>query len=210
MINPLRLAVGVVGFYGAALVGTALLPPVLMKMPEAVAGSTAQAFPAPHSGYPAARDTERGIVDDPVAKRRRPKLWTVRTRFDALIESVASSHQVEPALVKAIVQAESAFDPNAISRSGALGLMQVLPETASRFSIEDLSDPHQNLLAGVQYLKYLIELFDGNITMAVAAYNAGPSRVRRYRRVPPFSETRNYLTKVMGLRVAYADQLRRS
>lgn len=210
MNNALRLAVGVVGFYGAALVGTALFPPGLMKMPEAAAGSTVHTFPAPHAGFPAARKTERGVVDDPVARRRRPKLWTVRTRFDALIESVASAHQVEPALVKAIVQAESAFDPNAISRSGALGLMQVLPATASRFSIEDLSDPHQNLLAGVQYLKYLIELFDGNITMAVAAYNAGPSRVRRYRRVPPFSETRNYLTKVMGLRVAYADQLRRS
>lgn len=210
MKNPLRLAVGVMGLYGAALVGTASLPSVLMTIPEAAAGSTVETFPAPDAGFPGAREAERGIVDDPVAKRRRPKLWTVRSRFDALIESVANSHQVEPALVKAIVQAESAFDPDATSSSGALGLMQVLPETASRFSIEDLSDPRQNLLAGVQYLKYLIGLFDGNITMAVAAYNAGPNRVRRYRRVPPFRETRNYLTKVMGLRVAYADQLRRS
>lgn len=210
MKNPLRVAVGVMGLYGVALVGAASLPPALMTMPEAAAGSTVETPSAPDTGSPAAREAERGIVDDPVAKRRRPKLWTVRSRFDALIESVANAHQVEPALVKAIVQAESAFDPDAASSSGALGLMQVLPETASRFSIEDLSDPHQNLLAGVQYLKYLIGMFDGNITMAVAAYNAGPNRVRRYRRVPPFRETRNYLTKVMGLRVVYADQLRRS
>lgn len=205
MKKALRLAAGVVGLLAFALIGAALLPPAV----TAIAGAKAQVYPAPHTGFPAVK-LPRGMVDDPVAKRRLPKLWTVRTRFDALIESVARRHGVDPALVKAIVQAESAFDPNAVSRSGARGLMQVLPETASRFSVENLLDPHQNLKAGVQYLKHLIDLFDGNVTMAVAAYNAGPSRVRRYRGVPPFSETRNYLTKVMGLRFAYADQLRRS
>lgn len=209
MKKTLRLAVGVLGFQGVALVGTALISPVLTAMPDAIATASAQSRPAPQMGFVVAK-ARRGIVDDPVAKRRRPKLWTVRSRFDELIASVATSHEVDPALVKAIVQAESAFDPDAKSRSGALGLMQVLPETASRFAIEDLSDPQQNLEAGVKYLKYLIELFDGNVTMAVAAYNAGPSRVRRYRGVPPYNETRNYLTKVMGLRIAYADQLRRS
>lgn len=207
MKKTLRLAAGVVGFLGVALIGAALSPSALTAIPGAKA--SVQVCPAPHAGFPAVK-LPRGIVDDPVAKRRQPKLWTVRTRFDALIESVARHHDVEPALVKAIVQAESAFDPNAVSSSGARGLMQVLPETASRFSIKNLLDPHQNLKAGVQYLKHLIELFDGNITMAVAAYNAGPNRVRRYRGVPPYSETRNYLTKVMGLRFAYADQPRRS
>lgn len=209
MKKTLRLAVGVVGFYGVALAGVSGVSSILTTVPDVIAEASAQNRPAQEAGFDVAK-TARGIVDDPVAKRRRPKLWTVRTRFDELIKSVATSHEVDPALVKAIVQAESAFDPDAVSRSGARGLMQVLPETASRFSIENLSDPHQNLKAGVKYLKYLIEQFDGNLTMAVAAYNAGPNRVRRYKGVPPYSETRNYLTKVMGLRIAYADQLWRS
>lgn len=209
MKKTLRLAVGVVGFYGVALVGVSGLSSILTAVPGAIAEASAQDRPAQEAGFDVAK-AARGIVDDPVAKRRRPKLWTVRTRFDELIKSVATSHEVDPALVKAIVQAESAFDPDAVSRSGARGLMQVLPETASRFSIENLSDPRENLKAGVKYLKYLIEQFDGNVTMAVAAYNAGPNRVRHYKGVPPYSETRNYLTKVMGLRIAYADQLRRS
>jgi soluble lytic murein transglycosylase-like protein len=209
MKKTLRLAVGVVGLYGMALAGTAVLSSVFTALPDPVADASAQSRTSAQAGMPAA-SRSRGIVDDPMAKRRRPKLWTIRSRFDSLIESVATSHGVDPALVKAMVQAESAFDPNAVSRSGARGLMQVLPATASRFAISNLLDPQQNLRAGVKYLKHLIELFDGNVVMAVAAYNAGPNRVRRYQGVPPYSETRNYLTKVMELRSAYADQLRRS
>lgn len=136
--------------------------------------------------------------------------WTVRTRYDGLIQFVAQKHDVDPALVKAIVQAESGFDPYAVSHAGARGLMQVLPETASLFSIENLSDPQQNLRAGVLYLKHLLELFDQNVTMAVAAYNAGPNMVRLHQGVPPFNETRRYLAKVLGLRDAYASQSQRS
>ncbi len=209
MKRTLRLASGLMGLGSIALIGMTLSSSVVSSVHELTATASAQTASASRAGLPAAR-THRGIVEDPVAKRRLPKLWTVRTRFDALINTVARRHGVDPALVKAIVQAESAFDPNAVSRSGARGLMQVLPETASRFSIVNLSDPGQNLKAGVLYLKHLIELFDGNVTMAVAAYNAGPNRVRRYRGVPPYSETRNYLTKVMGLRTAYADQRRSS
>jgi soluble lytic murein transglycosylase-like protein len=209
MNKTLRLAVGVVGFCSIALVGSIWFSPAVPGMSGAIAKAMAQSFPGSRPEVTTTTQP-RGIIDDPVAKRRQPKLWTVRTRFDKLIELVSRRHDVDPALVKAMVQAESGFDPTAVSSSGALGLMQVLPETASRFSIEDLSDPHQNLKAGVKYLKYLIELFDGNVIMAVAAYNAGPSRVLRYRGVPPFSETRNYLTKVMELRTAYAGQLQPS
>lgn len=197
------------GLGSVALVGMTLSSSVVTTVYEVTASPSAQTAAASQAGSPAAR-ARRGIVADPVAKRRLPKLWTVRTRFDALINTVARRHGVDPALVKAIVQAESAFDPNAVSRAGARGLMQVLPETASRFSIVNLSDPGENLKAGVLYLKHLIDIFDGNVTMAVAAYNAGPNRVRRYRGVPPYTETRNYLTKVMGLRTAYADQRRSS
>ncbi|MDZ7840433.1 MAG: lytic transglycosylase domain-containing protein [Gammaproteobacteria bacterium] len=209
MKRTLRSAAGLMGLGSVALIGMTLSSSVVTTVHELTATAAAQTASASRAGLPAAR-ARSGIVEDPVAKRRLPKLWTVRSRFDALIDTVARRHDMDPALVKAIVQAESAFDPNAVSRSGARGLMQVLPETASRFSIANLSDPHQNLKAGVLYLKHLIELFDGNVTMAVAAYKAGPNRVRRYRGVPPYSETRNYLTKVMGLRTAYADQRRSS
>lgn len=209
MRKTLRLAGGVVGFLGIAMAGSVLPSSVLTTTAGVVAKASAQSHPPPHiaSLAPAAR---RWVVDDPVAKRRQPKLRTVRTRFDDLIESVARHYDVEPALVKAIVHAESSFDPKAVSGAGARGLMQVLPATASLFSINNLLDPRQNLSAGVQYLKHLIDLFDGNVTMAVAAYNAGPSRVHRYQGVPPYGETRRFLTRVMGLRVAYADQWRDS
>lgn len=207
--------------YGVPGFRSIMLLAVIAVIPATTASigvsAKAEATANPHTGRPngrhsasAARPIEREVSEDPVAKRRQPKFWTVRTRFDSLIQSVAARHAVDPALVKAIVQAESAFDPNAVSPSGARGLMQVLPETASRFSVDNLADPRQNLKAGVLYLKHLIKLFDGNIMMAVAAYNAGPNMVRHHRRVPPFGETRRYLSKVMGLRQAYADQLRRS
>ena len=124
MKKTVRLVVGVVGFYGVALVGAGLFPSTLGAIPNAVAQASAQSMPSPQREFPAAK-VKRRILDDPVAKRRRPKLWTVRSRFDKLIESVATRHEVDPALVKAIVQAESAFDPNAVSRSGGPGLMHV-------------------------------------------------------------------------------------
>jgi soluble lytic murein transglycosylase-like protein len=213
MKNKLRSAFGVPGFYSIVLLVIAASMPATTVLSgaaaRAVARAPAGASPGPHPVSPIIPH-ESQTAEDPVARRRRPKFWTVRTPYDGLIQSVAKRHDVDPALVKAIVQAESAFNPDAVSSSGARGLMQVLPETASRFSVHDLTDPRQNLKAGVLYLKHLIQLFDGNVVMAVAAYNAGPNQVRRHRGVPPYGETRRYLTKVLGLRQAYADQLRRS
>ncbi|MFZ0487386.1 MAG: lytic transglycosylase domain-containing protein [Arenicellales bacterium] len=206
-------AYGVPGFWSFLLLAVAVSIPattVLSGVPAKAAPRTRVSIaPGPHPLVPEA-PLGLQVREDPVAKRRRPKFWTVRSRYDSLIESVAAQHDVDPALVKAIVQAESAFNPDAVSSTGARGLMQVLPETASRFSVHNLDDPRQNLQAGVLYLKHLIDLFDGNVMMAVAAYNAGPNQVRRHRGVPPYKETRRYLGKVMGLRQAYADQLRRS
>jgi len=179
----------------------------------ALAGEPARADgltrPAPHQGLATKKMPQRS-PRVPISTGETSSLWTVRSRYDTIIHATASRHEVDPALVKAIVQAESAFDPRAVSRSGARGLMQVLPETALRFAITNLADPRQNLEAGVRYLKHLLGLFDGNVIKAVAAYNAGPNTVRRYRGVPPYRETRGYLAKVMELRAAYADQLRRS
>lgn len=213
MKNKLFSAFGVPGFYRIVLVAVVMSIPAT-TVPGGVTVNAGIKVPArdvqgPHPLLPASL-ADRQTAQDPIARRRQPKYWTVHTPYDGLIKSVAKRHDVDPALVKAIVQAESAFNPDAVSSSGARGLMQVLPQTASRFSIHDLTDPRQNLKAGVLYLKHLIDLFDGNVVMAVAAYNAGPTQVRRHRGVPPYAETRRYLSKVMGLRTAYADQARRS
>jgi len=126
--------------------------------------------------------------------------WLIpRSWYDPMIERVAAAHGVDPALVKAMVQAESGFDPLAVSRDGAQGLMQVLPETAARYRVRDLHNPYLNLQAGVGYLKNLLEQFDGDVRLAVAAYNAGENAVRRHGGVPPYPETRRYLDKVLGL-----------
>lgn len=208
MKKPLRTVLGVVpGYHGIAIIAiVASIPPAPMFY-----GTAAEASDEPDPHYELiAAAKQRRMPYVSVEKPQAPALWTVRSRYDGLIESTARRHDVDPALVKAIVQAESAFDPRAVSRAGARGLMQVLPTTASRFSISNLLDPSENLRAGVLYLKHLLELFDGDVSMAVAAYNAGPSTVRRHQGIPPYVETRSYLTKVMSLRNAYADQARRS
>jgi soluble lytic murein transglycosylase-like protein len=114
--------------------------------------------------------------------------------FADLIETVSLKHGVDPELVHAVVQAESNYRPFAKSHMGARGLMQVMPDTAKNFGILDLYDPQNNLEAGVQYLKFLLTRFD--VKRAIAAYNAGPANVRKYRGIPPFQETQNYVKKV--------------
>jgi len=116
--------------------------------------------------------------------------------FADLIETVALKHGVDPELVHAVVEAESNYQPRAKSRVGARGLMQVMPETAKDLGIKNLYDPQNNLEAGVRYLKFLLTRFD--LKRAIAAYNAGPAKVRKYGGVPPFEETQNYVKKVSG------------
>ena len=115
--------------------------------------------------------------------------------FADLIETVALKHGVDPDLVHAVVQAESNYSPRAVSQVGARGLMQVMPQTAAVFGIRNLYDPQANLEAGVQYLKFLLGRF--NLTQAIAAYNAGPATVRKYRGIPPFRETQDYVRRVL-------------
>ncbi len=145
------------------------------------------------------------------AKPRMPyyggRLFTVNSRFHPLIEKVSATHNVDDALVKAMVQAESAFDSDALSTQGAQGLMQVLPTTAARYSIENLFDPQQNLHAGVRHLKRLLRMFKGDVALALAAYNAGENAVKRFDGIPPYEETLAYVGKVLGLWKLYARQL---
>jgi soluble lytic murein transglycosylase-like protein len=109
--------------------------------------------------------------------------------------------------VKAVIKAESRCDPTAVSPKGAMGLMQLMPSTVESMGVKDPFDPRENIEAGVRYLKWLLERFNGNIGLALAAYNAGPTRVKRFGRVPPYRETREYVKKVMRF---YQDYLSRT
>jgi soluble lytic murein transglycosylase-like protein len=120
------------------------------------------------------------------------------TPFGTEIFAAAQRHGLHPALVAAVVRAESAFDPRAVSRKGARGLMQLMPATARRFGLasEEIHDPAKNLDAGARYLAWLLERFAGDLPRALAAYNAGEGTVDRYGGVPPFRETRDYLRRI--------------
>jgi soluble lytic murein transglycosylase-like protein len=122
-----------------------------------------------------------------------------RKRFIPVIEQAARSYQLETALLHAVISAESGYDPNAVSRKGAMGLMQLMPETAERYGVIDRQDPAENIRGGAQYLHDLLQMFNDDLTLAVAAYNAGEGAVVQYgNRIPPFPETQDYVTRVMG------------
>jgi soluble lytic murein transglycosylase-like protein len=117
----------------------------------------------------------------------------------AIIETVnrlAPSYGLDPALVRAIILAESAYDPNAVSPRNAQGIMQLTPETATRFGVSDPFDPAQNLRGGMSYLRWLIERFNGNLALTLAAYNAGEGAVLQYGGIPPYRETQDYVARV--------------
>jgi len=114
----------------------------------------------------------------------------------ALIESIASNHGVDPALVKAMVKTESNYNRWARSNRGALGLMQLIPDTGARFGVRDFFDPKQNIEGGVSYLRFLLEKFNGDLDLSLAAYNAGENLVEKLGRIPSIPETRDYVRKV--------------
>lgn len=112
------------------------------------------------------------------------------------IAKASKQHNVDPALVRAMIHAESAFKANARSKKGAVGLMQLMPATAKYMGVKRPAQPEQNIFGGVKYLSYLLEKFDGNIRLATAAYNAGPNAVKKYKGIPPFAETKAYVERV--------------
>lgn len=125
--------------------------------------------------------------------------------FDKIITKAANTYSLDPSLIKAVVQIESNFNPLAVSNAGALGLMQLMPSTAERFKLDDPFHAEGNIMAGSQYLKILLDKFDNDVEMALAAYNAGEGTVKRYKGVPPYKETQNYIKKVTGLLVSYQE-----
>jgi hypothetical protein len=123
--------------------------------------------------------------------------------FEPIINSCALEYGVDKSLVKAVIQAESGYNPNAVSRKGAAGLMQLMPKTAEGLKVSNSLDPAENIRGGVRYLKFLLDTFKGDVSLALAAYNAGLSKVAKYGGVPPYEETRNYVAKVLNYRSSY-------
>ena len=113
------------------------------------------------------------------------------------VDRIAQQNQISPRLVHSVIQVESNYDPNAVSPKGAQGLMQLIPATARRFGVSDVFDPADNIQGGARYLKYLLGLYKGDESLALAAYNAGEGAVSRYGGVPPFPETQSYVAKVL-------------
>jgi soluble lytic murein transglycosylase-like protein len=122
-----------------------------------------------------------------------------RAVYEPLIARHSEDHDLDPRLVRAVIQAESAFNERARSHKGAIGLMQLMPATALVLAVDDPYDPEQNLRGGTAYLKQLVDRYEGRLELAVAAYNAGPGSVDRYRGIPPYRETREYVRRVMSL-----------
>ena len=133
-----------------------------------------------------------------ITEQAREEFFRKEVPFGSIIYKEAKKNNVRPELVAAVVQAESRFKPTARSGAGAIGLMQLVPRTGRWMGARDLTNPAQNVAAGAKYLKYLHERFDGNETKMIAAYNAGEGNVKRFGGVPPFKETRKYVSKVQN------------
>jgi len=125
--------------------------------------------------------------------------------YDLLIHEAAGRHDVDSDLIRAIIMVESQFNPSAKSKRGARGLMQLMPVTAEGLDVVDLLNPHENVLAGTRYIKTLLDRFDGDVELALAAYNAGPQSVIRYDGVPPYKETRLFIARVFDYYAAFKE-----
>jgi hypothetical protein len=188
-----------------------LLWTVLFLTPSQVKNTTDGAFQDPpfyRGPVPNKVSTDTALSPEAgVTPEQTPEEY--QDRFHPIIIEAASAHEVDPVLIKAVIMAESGYNPRAVSKKGAMGLMQLMPETAADLGVEDVFDPEQNIHGGVKYLKQLMTRFDGSVRLALAAYNAGTSKVRKYRGVPPYKATRFYIEKVLNLYRLYQGQASR-
>lgn len=118
--------------------------------------------------------------------------------FNEIIDITSKKYNISSSIIKAVIKAESNFNPRVVSSAGAMGLMQLMPDTARALGVNDTFDPVENIEGGVKYLKDMLNKFGGNLELALAAYNAGPGNVVKYGGIPPFKETQNYVAKIMG------------
>lgn len=168
-------------FIGASGIGGAVEPPYVWQRQRP--GAEPVVMPVRNGTY---------VGPGPAVLKGRP--------FHQEILKAAHEAGIDPALVHAVIRVESAYNAQAVSPKGAVGLMQVIPGTARRYGIEDLRNPRANISAGTKYLSHLMRLFDGDLTLVLAAYNAGENAVLRHgRRIPPYPETRGYVPRVMGI-----------
>ena len=148
-----------------------------------------------HEGYKRIVRTWKGWQEARVAYRDSAKN---RKRFAQAIDTVAKQNKLPRALVHAVITAESAYDPNAVSHAGAVGLMQLMPGTAQRYGVRNRKDPLSNVAGGTRYLRDLLKMFDNNLVLALAAYNAGENAVIKYgHKIPPYEETQTYVQRVL-------------
>jgi soluble lytic murein transglycosylase-like protein len=126
------------------------------------------------------------------------------TQYEDIIQQASNRWGVDSSLIKAVIKAESGFNTKAVSNAGAQGLMQLMPSTAKNLGVSDPYDPKQNIMAGTRYLKGQLERFDNKEELALAAYNAGPGAVKRYGGVPPYTQTQNYVKKVLGYKGSFS------
>ena len=160
-------------------------------------------IPSNDKRYRLLRKEENNPAPSTVGARAGASTWLpsdqLIRRYSPIIDMASTAYGVDKALVHAVISAESGYNQFAISRAGAVGLMQLMPETAKRYGVKNILDPSDNIHGGVRYLRDLLAMFNGSIELAVAAYNAGENAVIRYgHKIPPFAETMGYVPKALG------------
>ena len=167
-------------------------------------GSTAvsgnQGFPAQLQSQIKAQNEAENITAATGKRKVNAQVLPAGSKdIESMILQSAKKYGVDPRLVSAVAETESNYRPDAVSSAGAVGVMQLMPETASSLGVQNIYDPSQNIDGGVKYLKEMLSDFNGDVRKAVAAYNAGPQAVKEYNGVPPYAETQNYVNKVLDL-----------
>jgi len=155
-----------------------------------------EADEVPYIDQDAAKAQEPAAVTEPVDQ---DETLLEGTPYAEIIAAASEAHGVNPMLVRALIQVESKFRPTARSRKGAMGLMQLMPSTAREYNVRNPFEPKANIEAGIKHLRTLIDRFGSSVELALAAYNAGPGAVEKFNGVPPYRETRNYVTRILAL-----------
>lgn len=177
------------------------------EMPDGSRMITDHPINAKHSRVVRVAPTVKG-AGKLAAEKNSPVFREAPSTYDRLIRQYADEHGVDFALIKAIMQAESSFNPYAVSSKGARGLMQMMPETAGQYGVKDIYNPRENIRAAVEHLKYLFDTFDHRPVLVIAAYNAGENAVKKHRGIPPYEETENYVKRVLQFKRQYTPNYR--